>query len=566
MKKTLPFIVLLSLLYSLANAVRIYVPGTYSTIQLAINNAVSGDTIIVQPGIYYENINYRGKNVLLTSNYLFSSNYTDVLSTIIDGSLPVHADSASVVLFINNEDSTAVLNGFTIRNGNGTAWLDEHSSGTYREGGGILTALSGPTISNNLIIYNKATDHIGLSGAGGGGIRSGDGNPKIINNVIMFNKGEYGAGVVSNYNGGWIYNNIIAYNIGGDSYGGGGLWINGSNTHPLLVNNNTIVANHSNLGGGGVRIYSGAVAYIRNNIIWANTSVQATPQIQGTTHITYNDVEGGFNGIGNIKLYPMFKNDSLLLLSNSPNIDKGDSSIIYNDIENISNPGNALYPSLGSLRNDMGVYGGPFAKRMIPFTGIDSLVMSTIINFTSTAPPDSVIFNFITSNKGTKTAFIDSIKFVNNTNNQVWSVTTFPIATPPLDKDTIVLWWKPFQNVSLSATMLVYHKDPKLTNPFSVTLNGTNIGINEIHKNDRNILIYPNPSNGIVHVSFQNIFYMPKSISILDICGLKVKDLNNLSVVKNNIVFDLHDLKAGIYYLKSSFDDGRIEYQKFIIW
>ncbi len=547
-------------------AVRIYVPGTYPTIQSAINHAVNGDTIVVQPGNYLENINFKGKNIVLTSNYLFSANYNDVLNTIINGSSPSHADTASVVLFINHEDSTSVLNGFTLKNGNGTVWLDEHGAGIYREGGAILTAYSSPTISNNLIIYNNAINHQGISSAGGGGIRAGDGNPMIINNVIMFNKGLYGGGIVLNYCGAKIYNNIVAYNSGGDNYGGGGMWFNGNNSHPELVNNNTIVANHSNLGGGGVRFYPSCVVYFRNNIVWANTCNQNTPQIQGSTYVTYNNVEGGFTGTGNINQYPKFKIDSLLLYSNSPCNDAGDPSFIYNDIENSSIPGHALYPSQGNLRNDMGVYGGPFAKRMIPFAAIDSLVMNSTINFITSAPPDSVIYRYILKNQGTNIAYVDSIKFINNTNNQVRCINTFPIVTPTFDKDTVVLYWKPYQNSSLSATMLVYHKDPKLTNPFSVSLNGTNnIGINEIKTDSKKVLIFPNPSNGIVDVVIKNEPYVPINISVLDTSGREIYNNNYMPVDKTKIFLELKEYTSGIYFIKITFNNGSTEFSKFVI-
>ena len=50
---------------------RIYVPENFTKIQDAINSSVDGDTIIVAPGTYYEHLNFRGKNVLLSSYYLF---------------------------------------------------------------------------------------------------------------------------------------------------------------------------------------------------------------------------------------------------------------------------------------------------------------------------------------------------------------------------------------------------------------------------------------------------------------------------------------------------------------
>ncbi|MCB9472237.1 MAG: T9SS type A sorting domain-containing protein [Candidatus Delongbacteria bacterium] len=50
-----------------------------------------------------------------------------------------------------------------------------------------------------------------------------------------------------------------------------------------------------------------------------------------------------------------------LLSSISPAIDAGNPDTAYNDIEDPDNPGFALWPSQGTLRNDIGYTGGPSA-------------------------------------------------------------------------------------------------------------------------------------------------------------------------------------------------------------
>ena len=47
------------------------VPVAYSSIQAAIDNASNGDTIYVQNGVYYENINYDGKNITVEKGCKF---------------------------------------------------------------------------------------------------------------------------------------------------------------------------------------------------------------------------------------------------------------------------------------------------------------------------------------------------------------------------------------------------------------------------------------------------------------------------------------------------------------
>ncbi|MBN2363716.1 hypothetical protein JXL83_06260 [candidate division WOR-3 bacterium] len=378
----------------------LYVPAGFPDIQSAIDSSGDFDTIIVSEGTYVENLNFRGKKILLASLYLVDGETVHILNTVIDGSQPSSEDTGSCVLFVSGEDSNSVIQGFTITQGTGTKWTDEHGHGVFIEGGGILISFASPKILNNVIVYNEAIRTAsGIVSSGAGGIRVGDGFPLIQNNVIIGNSGMYGGGIVLNYSGGIIRNNIIAKNrvyrpfSQHNTYGGGGIWIGNDNpSYPRTVENNVITGN-SALGdgslppcgkGGGILIHSTSVE-VRNNIICGNTATyssynQIWTYSAGTTAFTYCDIEDGWSGTGNISADPLFCDSNYVLSQLSPCVDSGDPSS-SEDPEDSLNPGHALYPSRGLLRNDIGTYGGQFAKIFPDITSFSFVEEKSESNF-----------------------------------------------------------------------------------------------------------------------------------------------------------------------------------------
>jgi len=389
MKSLLLFLLLSNFLFS-TKAADLLVPSQFLTIQAAIDAASNGDVIIVSQGTYFENIDFLGKSISVTSNYHISGDVLDIAETIIDGSMATDPDKGSVVSFITNENADAVLKGFTITGGTGTKTYNPADDTYFRTGGGIIINQSSPTIIYNIITNNICVAEAGVTGAGGG-IRMGFGLPTIENNIIESNTGGYAGGIMIAYCGGAVLkNNLIANNTATGSFnGGGGVFVD---WEAITLENNTIVNNHSGDRGGAI-ISTGTSTIIINSIIYGNTSDNGFPQIykrfSGNATMTYTNIEGGFDGIGDeegvIDSNPDFASDRTFTLNpSSPCVDSGDANMTYNDIEDPESPGNALYPAFGTLRNDMGAYGGQGTASLLSILEHD--LKEKIINITYQNP------------------------------------------------------------------------------------------------------------------------------------------------------------------------------------
>jgi len=229
------------------------------TIQGGIDLAQGGNTVVVTEGIYFENIKFNGKNIILRS--MNPSDPRCVARTIIDGNR-----AGSVATFAGTEDETCTLTGFTIRNGDAN-----YGGGIY---GWKSPNYTRATIRDNIITGNSAEYGGGVCGCAG----------EIRENVISANNGTLGGGGLYAC-GGTIENNLISGNSGGDGGGlyscsgvvrgntvtgnwagdGGGLaWCSG------LIEANTVTNNEASRSGGGLA--SCNWGSIRGNVIRGNSA------------------------------------------------------------------------------------------------------------------------------------------------------------------------------------------------------------------------------------------------------------------------------------------------------
>ncbi|MFC1785990.1 right-handed parallel beta-helix repeat-containing protein [Candidatus Neomarinimicrobiota bacterium] len=311
MKKQLLMLIIFISSNILAQGQVINVPGDQPTIQGAINASADGDTVLVADGTYYENIDYKGKTIIVASHYLVDEDETHIDNTIINGSQSPNPEDGAVVRFRLGEDTTSVLYGFTITGGTG----GQSPPGSPHDawGGGGIAIESGAKIIYNKIIFNSCTaphafvfgggilidrperpiliikniiannklislDQNEVSGGGGIFCNRCDKELLIADNIIANNSIVTPEEIIKGYGGGIeiahsnatvkIRNNIIKNNS--VRRGGGVEFVDyNGNEHPTLINN-TIVNNVATDAGGA--IYTDKPTTIVNSILWGNTA------------------------------------------------------------------------------------------------------------------------------------------------------------------------------------------------------------------------------------------------------------------------------------------------------
>ena len=230
--------VLLFLAVSTVHATTWYVhpDSALNSIQTALGLCSDHDTVLVGPGTYYANIVWPG-----TQGILLMSELGPAVTLIDGGGITVNQ---CVIAVTSGVDSTTVIRGFTIQNGEGEG-----------NGGGIVCWGSSPTIMGNTIISN-------YSWTGGGVVVCDSAAPIIINNTISnnFSYGGSGIGCVT-YSSPRIINNVIAGNSSNEQ--GGGILC--SHSSPTITDNQ-ISNNWANYGGGGIMLIVCSASIAGNNI------------------------------------------------------------------------------------------------------------------------------------------------------------------------------------------------------------------------------------------------------------------------------------------------------------
>ena len=306
---------------------------TYVSFQSQIDEASDGDSIKVSPGTYKGVIDFKGKNVVVSSMFVPGGDSSLISQTIIDGN-----GSGPVVTFANDEGSGAVLSGFTI------------TGGSAEKGGGIYVKNASPTLTNLVIELNSTVNcevgeyfgngqgggiylessesllqHVlvdsNTSAIEGGGIFAKNSTLEFKNVTIRGNTGvNYGGGIYFASTKGEFSQVAITYNTserGGGAFlsaftsldyenvvvgendasiEGGGLYMQSSDIKAVNI---TVVRNDAGeFGGGGYLI--GSNLDLLNSIVYSNSD-QIYFDSPGGSSVTakYTTVQDGQGGVEN---------------------------------------------------------------------------------------------------------------------------------------------------------------------------------------------------------------------------------------------------------------------------
>jgi len=309
----------------------ISVPVDYTTIQAAIDRAQVGDTVLVEAGVYFENLSIVNKSIVLAGLYLSTNDTNMVSQTIING-----RDSVQVCR-IDSCDNLKII-GLSITNGNGNwgggiyardsnmelSYLKvynnhslrgpgislyncnvninrisvENNDSNWDTGSGIYCDESEINIKNSNILFNNrggitlyystvildscTISHNSSEEGGGSGI-FGYASVGVINHLNVFGNGGMGISlsdsdieindseVYGNAGGLSLYDNGIVRNTKVYNNRGPGIFSRGG----IKVYDSSIFNNHSTWTGGGVDLLSTkAPVYIKNTKIYSNTALK----------------------------------------------------------------------------------------------------------------------------------------------------------------------------------------------------------------------------------------------------------------------------------------------------
>jgi hypothetical protein len=545
---TFPTLALLFILSSsLLHARVINVPDDFENIQAGIDEAEDGDTVLVAPGVYEENITTAGKGNLTIGSLTLTTGDPDFIAeTIIDGG----GEGAAVTFMNMQRDVRITLQGFTIRNGNNSP------------GGGIEAGMAIHAELSDLVVTGNVGHGIAAYGIWDVHLR----RVRISDNIgsgiwISAENASLEDCEISNNNRGGGSMDAVDLTLTRVSFidnVGSGLALGPRVRRPVVLDHLTIARTRmqNDQGGMGLKLYaqsgSDVIAHLTNSIISSNEG-SAIVLREGPENsdvrltVDFSDIEGGRDNIeileggepeivwleGNIDADPLFvdpDNDDYHLTADSPCIDTGDPE---------------ADPDPDGTQADMGAF--YFHQRDID------------------VDPDTLEFS------GVQTGTVDSLGVtVRNVGLTTLSLTSVSIVSfdAPLDVDeleealpiepdsshTIWIRFLPFEENQYLANLIIESDDPDEA-IVEVLISASALSVSDDRQNPTSFGItgvYPNPFNSTTSITFQTANPSQVSLAVYDLNGRLVDVMidERLSGGIHAFSWQPESLASGLYIVR----------------
>ncbi|MBN1435756.1 MAG: right-handed parallel beta-helix repeat-containing protein [Sedimentisphaerales bacterium] len=288
---------------------------SYCTIQEALDNAPDGTTVSVGLGRYVENVVISGTGIRLRA--INPTDPDSVAGTIIDGS--GHEDSydpcapvyGSAVTLMPLVASNITIEGFTLTGGTGyydfNDILGEPNDDFYM-GGGLFSAYNGDVIIKHCRIIDNAAEL-------GGGIYAFDAISLEISNCVISQNhldpctGQSGGGIrLNGCSDVTLTRNLITANSA--TLFGDGLYAMECSgitmDYSVVYGNSSWGIDGEDWIGEGVHFYDCCDVTVWHNIVWGNYPDGLVGSKMTNFSVTYCDVQGGYEGLGNFSADPCF--------------------------------------------------------------------------------------------------------------------------------------------------------------------------------------------------------------------------------------------------------------------
>jgi hypothetical protein len=311
-------------LASLCDATTVSVPPGGS-VQVAIDTAAPGDVVMLAPGTYEGDLDFRGKAISVVGSGL---------STVLRGT-----GAGPVVTFASGEGAGSVLDSLRITGGvaerGGGIFIRGSSPTVVRttivanrarvQGSGVYLEASGASLSNNLIVYNES------AGGDPHSVEIQDASPMLVNNTIA--RGDSNGIILRGRSPAVVMNNIIAYN--GSRDGG-------------------------TRRGRGICDFSGGSATIHYNLFYRNRVAALLTDGEDFGRVARAEsVIGLPRLLGNVDARPEFRP----VRRRDGAVEEGDFALRTLHARRARDAGNPdpAFDDADGTRNDIGFTGGPLA-------------------------------------------------------------------------------------------------------------------------------------------------------------------------------------------------------------